>query len=332
MNEATTTLTRAAIAESLGDLALGVVARFYVGLAHTFCGKHRKALEFCRRHPDLAPDEVIALRRAPSGPGLLYGPTAAYNYIFSLNISSFCLAELGELDEAFTLSEQAALMADAFEMSYLRATVDAYMGYVHLRRGDLQRAMFLLERCVRTYETADARMAEVIMAGMLGPAFTLSGRVADAIALFERVSEFAQAKTLTSYRTPALAHLGDAYSRAGRSTEAIATDNRALDLAREHGLRGYEAWALYLLGEVYSREVPHLNEIRQGCVQAGQVAGARAGDASTEAMCALGLGAVCAPIGKRDLARAELITAATAFRAMGMQFWLEKAETALDSL
>ena len=41
-------------------------------------------------------------------------------------------------------------------------------------KGELQQAVFLLERCVRVYESVDARFAILAMASMLGPAYTLS--------------------------------------------------------------------------------------------------------------------------------------------------------------
>ena len=318
-----------AFAEPLGDLALGIIARYYVGHVHMFRGLYRRALEFFQRDPGLSANELIALRQVQSGPGLLYGATAAYNHVFSLSFSSFCLTELGELDEAFAHSERATPMADAFEIGYLRALVDAFMGHVHLRKGELRRAVFLLERCVRTYESADARFAELIMAGMLGPAFTLSGRIADAIALFERARAFADAKALVSYKTPVLVHLGDAYSRAGRFGEATDTASRALDLARVHGLRGYEAWAFYALGEIYSRAIPLEVEQSQHAYEQGKALAQELEMRPLAAMCALGLGLLGTQTGDRGAVQAHLTTSAAAFRDMGMQLWLEKAETGL---
>ena len=163
------------------------------------------------------------------------------------------------------------------------------MGHVHLRKGELQQAVLLLERCMRTYENADARMAELLMAGMLGPAFILCGRLTDAIALFERACDFADAKGLVSFKTPVLAHLGDAYSRAGRSSEAVDTATRALDLARKHGLRGYAAWALYCLGEIHSRATPlEANRVRDAYEQAQSLCH-ELEMRPLEAMCARGL-------------------------------------------
>ena len=47
------------------------------------------------------------------------------------------------------------------------------------------------------------------------------------------------------------------------------------------------------------------------------------------AHCYLGLGTLHAKAGASDLAREELSTAIEAFRAMGMDFWLDRATVAL---
>jgi tetratricopeptide (TPR) repeat protein len=223
-------------------------------------------------------------------------------------------------------------MADAFELRYPRALIDAVAGHLHLRRGELQRAVLLLERCVRNCESVDARFAILVMAGMLGPAFTLSARLPDALALFERTRDFAQAKGLVSFMTPVLAHLGDAYSRAGRQAEAVDAASRALDLARGHGLRGYEAWALYSLGEIRCRATPLEAGRAREAYEQGKSLTHELGMRPLEAMCALGLGTLSIRTGERDAATAQLTSAAGAFREMGMRAWLEQAEVALNDV
>jgi len=125
-------------------------------------------------------------------------------------------------------------------------------------------------------------------------------------------------------------HLGDAYSRAGSYSEAVDAATRALDLARDHGLRGYEAWALYSLGEVQSRAIPLKTEAAKDAYEAGRSLAHELEKRPLEAMCALGLGMLSALISERHDARAELTAASAALRGMGMQFWLEKAESALS--
>ena len=50
-----------------------------------------------------------------------------------------------------------------------------------------------------------------------------------------------------------------------------------------------------------------------------------------QARCHLGLGKLCRRVGRLDEARAELSTAATMLREMGMTFWLPEAEAELSA-
>jgi tetratricopeptide (TPR) repeat protein len=218
------------------------------------------------------------------------------------------------------------------ELRYPRALVDAVTGHLHLRKGNLQEAVSLLERCVRTYESVDAGFAILVMASMLGPAYTLTARISDAIALFERTRDFAESRGLVSFKAPVLAHLGDAYSRAGRSSDAVDAATRALDLARIHSLRGYQAWALYSLGEIHSRAIPLASDRARDAYEQSRSLAHELEMRPLEAMCALGLGTLCTQTGERDCAGIELTASIAHFRQMGMRFWLEKAESALKVL
>jgi class 3 adenylate cyclase/tetratricopeptide (TPR) repeat protein len=322
----------AGLADSLNDAALAVTARFHVGIAYRFHGAYRRAFEFFRPDPKVAPEELIESHRSQSNPDMRYRASAAHYYLYSLNNCSHCLTELGELDEASAYSEQAAKVADALELRYPRALVDAVAGHLRLRKGDLAEAVSVLERCIQTYESADARFAILVMVGMLGPAYTLSGRIDDAIALFERTRDFAEARGLVSFKTPVLVHLGDAYSRADRSSEAVEAASCALDLAKGRGLRGYEAWALYALGEIHSRAVPVAARSAIEAYSQGKLLARELQMHPLEAMCTLGRGAMYAKTGERDSAHEDLIAAATSFQTMGMQFWREKAQFGLSEL
>ena len=66
-----------ALAETLGDPALSLIARLYLGMAHMLCGEHRKALEFFERNSGLSVAEIVALHRAPVGPA----PSIGHVYV-----------------------------------------------------------------------------------------------------------------------------------------------------------------------------------------------------------------------------------------------------------
>jgi tetratricopeptide (TPR) repeat protein len=119
------------------------------------------------------------------------------------------------------------------------------------------------------------------------------------------------------------------YLSAGRIDEAASHAREALALARRLGARGAEAQALCLAGDValtagaedalgHYRETLALAEPR--------------GMRPLVAHCHLGLGKLSRRTGQREQTQEHLSTATTMYRAMGMAYWLEKAEAEMREL
>jgi len=109
------------------------------------------------------------------------------------------------------------------------------IGVLFLRQGDLPRALPRLERAVRICQDADLPLFFPRLAATLGVAYTLGGRVADAVPLLTQAMERAMATARGEY--PALCRLllGEAQVLAGRLEEAHALAERALALAHAPG-------------------------------------------------------------------------------------------------
>ena len=94
------------------------------------------------------------------------------------------------------------------------------------------------------------------MAAALGAAYTLAGRVADAVPLLTQATGTTMARKWYAFRRCCRLSLGEAHLLAGRLEEAQALAERALALAREHQERGHQAYALRLLGEIAAQRDP----------------------------------------------------------------------------
>src|SRR5262249_36673325 len=115
-----------------------------------------------------------------------------------------------------------------------------------------------------TYLAADLPLPQLVMAASLGEVFNALGHIDDAIALFDRAWQFAEAHSMLTLGPRVLGLLGDAYGRARRCGEAIATGERALALALQLGQRGDEARTLYLLGNIQGHGEPaNVNGVRE---------------------------------------------------------------------
>ena len=101
-----------------------------------------------------------------------------------------------------------------------------------------------------------AEISFPVIAGAMGAAYTLSGRVADAVPLLTQTLEQMTAQDEGEHQAFCRLSLGGAQLLAGRLEDAQALAERALALARALHERGHEAWALWLLGDIPVHHVP----------------------------------------------------------------------------
>jgi tetratricopeptide (TPR) repeat protein len=243
-----------------------------------------------------------------------------------------CHAELGTFAEGRTLGDEGLRIAEA--VAHTASLMFAYwgIGLLALRQGDLCRALSRLERAVRICQGTDLSGYFPLMAPALGAAYTLAGRVADAVPLLTQAMEQATATETVVHQALCCFSLGEAHLLAGRLEEAHALAEQALAHAHAHKERGSEAYALRLLGEIATRrEPPESEQAEAYCCQALALAG-ELGMRPLVAHCHLGLGTLYGRMGRVEPARNELTTAIELYRTMDMTFWLPQAEAALAQL
>jgi class 3 adenylate cyclase/tetratricopeptide (TPR) repeat protein len=235
------------------------------------------------------------------------------------------LAELGRFAEGITYGEDAMRLVEHHTTAFGQATALAGFGFLHLRKGDIEAAIPLLERGLEVCRVYNVNNWLPTVGASLGAAYTVTGRVDEGVTLLEQAVDLAQrmgiAATLSLWRMC----LADGYFRAGRVPEALAEARRALAGCRERGERGYEAWVLHLLGGIVASQEPLAPEARMHYLEALQLADTL-GMRPLVAHCHLGLGKVDRRMGQREQAHEHLTTATTMYREMDMRFWLEQAE------
>ena len=170
------------------------------------------------------------------------------------------------------------------------------------------------------------------MAAALGAAYTLGGRVADAVPLLTQAMEQTIATEMVGFQALCGLPLGEAQMLAGRLEEAHTLAERTLALAREHQERGHEAYALRLLGEIAARREPPESDQAEAHYRQALALAEELGMRPLQAHCHLGLGTLYAAIGQREQARTALSTAIALYRDMDMTFWLPQAEAALGQV
>jgi class 3 adenylate cyclase/tetratricopeptide (TPR) repeat protein len=307
------------LATASGDVVLHALATYYLGQAYQTQGDYRRVIDCFR-------ETVASLEGARRHErfGQVHLPA-----VLSRALLAECHAELGGFAEGGALGAEGLQIAETVD--HPPSLMIAYfgMGLLALRQGDPYRALPRLERAVVLCRDADIPARFPHMASALGAAYTLAGRVGDAVPLLTQAMEQHTGEEVVEYQARCRLSMGEAQLRAGRLEEAQALAEGTLASAREHEERGHEAYALQLLGEIAAHhDSPDIEPAAHHYRQALTLAEAL-GMRPLMAHCHLGLGKLYAQVGTREQARSHLSATIELYRTLDMTFWLPEAEAAL---
>jgi class 3 adenylate cyclase/tetratricopeptide (TPR) repeat protein len=301
------------------DIVLRALANRALGTAYQGQGDYRQAIDCFRQ-------TAAALEGAPRHErfGQVFLPA-----VNSRAMLAWCHAELGTFAEGGALGDEGLRIAEAVDHPASLMFASWGIGLLALRQGDLPRTLPRLEQAVAICREADLPAYVPWMAAALGAAYTLCGRVADAVPLLTRALEQTTVTAMVGFQAFCPLSLGEAHLLAGRLEEAHALAERALAHARAHQEHGHQAYALRLLGEIGARrDLPEVAEAEASYRQAMALA-EELGMRPLQAHCHRGLGTLYAKIDRREPARSELSAAIELYRSMEMTFWLPQAEATL---
>ncbi|MBI4589929.1 MAG: AAA family ATPase [Candidatus Rokubacteria bacterium] len=311
-----------AIAADFANPQMKVVSNFRLGQTYHSLGDHPRAMSFLRRNVESLEGELLYEHLGMAG----------LPSVFSRSWLAWCCAERGDFIEAGAVGEKAVQLAEAVDHPYSLIVACFALGGVHLLRGDLEKAIPLLERGLVVDQIANIPALFPFIASRVGYAYALSGQSGKGLSLLERAIDRATAMNLKANRSLMLAWLAESHLRASGSEPAMRSAEQALDLSRTQKERGHEARILWLLGEVAScRETPDF-EAADARYQEARDLATELGMQPLVAHCHLGLGRLSRCLGKREQAGERLTTATTMYREMDMRFWLEQAEAEMKEL
>jgi class 3 adenylate cyclase/tetratricopeptide (TPR) repeat protein len=307
-----------AIATELKDVALQAVANYTVAFAYHDLSVYGPAIDLLRQNLALLEGDLIRER---------LGQTSLPS-VSSRVALAWCLGWQGEFGEATALIQEAARIAEA--AGHLGSVTSALQGggLLYLLKGDLNEAIPRLERADAVNQANQTPRVPATLS-FLAHAYTLTGRVAEALPLFEQSLERAAAYKFLPCNSLWIGWWGEAALLAGRLEDAMQHATRAVDIARAQKEQGYEAYALRLLGKIAAHgHAPHVEQAATHYQQALARADAL-GMRPLQAHCHLDLGRLYSKTQRAGEARAELSTAIEMYRDMQMTFWLPQAEAAL---
>jgi tetratricopeptide (TPR) repeat protein len=238
------------------------------------------------------------------------------------------LAELGVFDEGLAIGQEAIRIAEANEQPWDLLAAYRGVGLLSLAQGDIQAAIPCFERCLGLCQAWDISGWFAIIAGQLGYAYALSGRMSEALPLLEQAIGQAPSKR-SVYHARLLGYLSETYLLDGHPDDALPLAVSALEISSSRKERGFQAYTLHLVGEITAQhEPPNVDEAEADYRQALALA-EELGMRPLQAHCYWSLGMLYAKTGQAEQARAVLSTAIDLYRAMDMTFWLPQAEATL---
>ena len=308
-----------AIAAQVSDVEVQVLAHTFLGLARYGQGDYRAAVELARHTVTLLRGDLIRER---------FG-MAVLPAVYSRTVLVWSLAELGEFADGLAVGQENARIAEAAEHPYSIVFSRFGLGALHLRQGDLARAVAELESGLALCRSADIRAPLLNVVTPLCSAYAQSGRIADARKLVDEAVDMAVAMGDPLGHWLRTGVLAEIHLAAGRAEDALPLARRAVELTRYVKSRGSEAWAMRLLGEAEASQPVPLAEDAQATYRHALARALELEMRPLQARCHLGLGTLARRLGHAREAQAEIQIARDMFRAIGMEYWSTRAESVL---
>ena len=167
-----------AVAETLGDFALQVMARHFLGVAYHTLGDYRRAMAVLRSNVASLEGDLLRERLGQSG----------LPAVVSRAWLARCLAELGAFPEGVAYGEEAVRIAEAVDHPISRVLAYLGVGFLSLRQRDFFRAISVLER-LDLCRVWNSLVWFPETAAALGCTYACAGRVAEALPLLEQVEQ-----------------------------------------------------------------------------------------------------------------------------------------------
>ena len=206
-----------------------------LGLAYSYIGKPRKAIEFYEQA--LVRSRDIGDREAEGS---------------NLGNLGIAYSDLGETRKAIEFYEQALIISQEIGDRRGEGHRMNNLGTAYNYLGETRKAIEFYEQALTISREIGDREGEESALGSLGNAYSNLGETSKAIEFYEQALTISQDIGDRKVEESVLCNLGSAYSDLGETRKAIEFYEQALSIAQEIGRRGGEKSALGNLGSAYS--------------------------------------------------------------------------------
>jgi DNA-binding SARP family transcriptional activator len=239
--------------------------------------------------------------------------------VFAESALTALLAEQGRFDEARAHGTTSVRIAEALNHSYTLVFALRLVGHAYTVEGRLPEAIALLERGRAICDEGGLLALEPNIISSLGYAYSVAGRPDDGVPLIQRALAVLEDYGQRVWYVVMLTQLAESWMLAGDVDRAAESAQRALLVARERGERGFEAGASRVLGAVALRGASPDPAAAREHYAAALELADKRAMQPLIANCHAGLGLVATRLGDLDAARTHLAKARDIRRTIGIE-------------
>ncbi len=216
--------------------------------------------------------------------------------------------------------------------AYTNTIARTLAGLVWLRRGQLDRALPLLQKSLDACREKNLDVWRPIPSSLLGLTCILLGRLDEGLRLLEDGVALTESLGVRAYLALWTTHLGEGLLASGQIERARTVTQRALELAQAHKERGHQAWALRLQGDVAARGSRADTDAAGECYARALALAEELKMRPLVARTALEPGPAARRAGNPDKSQDHLGMALGLLREMDIRFWSARAAEELMDL
>ena len=310
------------LARANGREELAIAGRFYLGQIENTRGNHAAAIAALGHNIERLRIDAGASRYD------------AYFAVTSRGWSVWPLSELGRFDEAAALADQAMVLARASGDSILMlAALHAFM-YLHLARGDFDRAVEVGDRAMALPGMRDHTVLQwsAAIGWPLAGALVRAGQLERGTRLIEEVTTACDARGLRSGESFTGSLLAEAYLLAGRLQEARQAAADAARTAAERNEPGFKANAFWVGALVELQSGAGAREAARRLLSDALSIARERGMRPLEAKTLLALGQLERNAGAHETAAQHLGAARALAQTLSMPYWSARIDEELQLL
>jgi len=313
-------------AQRTGDIVLMATTGFELCSTYSMRGEYRQIVQ-------VAPPLLDLLEKSEMQERSDLGKYYNFNLYSSIQSYYGCaLGALGDFERGRMQCEKACHLTEHLDHALSRAFVELLCARLFDMRGDGDRTLRHAESSAKHGERGQMMIVVWMAPTFLGAAHYFLGQLDAARSQLERSMEIYRGTQLPHEKPSSCYYLGLVHLDSHELAAARGHIEEALRFAQEQGNKSQEGRSTVALGRVMAKSDPSLSEKAEGLIHQGIRSLEELRIKPYEAEGYLYLGELYADTGRNDEALEAINKARGMFQEMGMDYWLARAEKALEKL